>query len=168
MNIFLSFLQPKMAKRLSADSSHPEQQPPLVAKWRKKAPQYSNIIVDPTSVLANAVGVSAAGKGGATSTAEMVIGTKNPAHPSSDFALSVLVSPANAPVVTTNSRATSTFTAGVLGTGNSTTTSFNWLNNTLASPTVPGSVPSNSQVLASLFPLQTINLGHQGTPSVRK
>ena len=46
-----------MAKRLSAGASHPEQQPPPVAKRRKKAPQYSNIIVDPTSVLVNAGGV---------------------------------------------------------------------------------------------------------------
>ena len=157
-----------MAKRLSAGASHPEQQPPPVAKRRKKAPQYSNIIVDPTSVLVNAGGVSAPGKGGATSTAEMMIGTKNPAHPSSDFASSVLVSPANA-VVTTNTnnagRATSTSTTGVLGTGNSATTSFNQLSNAHAGGTVPGSVPSNSQVLASSFPLQTINLGQRGTAS---
>jgi hypothetical protein len=83
MNVFLSFFyNQKMVKHLSADSSYPEQQPPPVAKRRKKAPQYSNIIVDPTSVLADdAVRVSAAGKGGATSTAEMVIGTKNPRPP---------------------------------------------------------------------------------------
>ena len=158
-----------MAKHLSADSSYPEQQPPPVAKRRKKAPQYSNIIVDPTSVLADdAVRVSAAGKGGATSTAEMVIGTKNPALPSSDFASSVLVSPANAGATTNTSnagRATSTYTAGVLGAGNSTTTSFNRLSNTPAGPAVPGSVPSNSQVLASSFPLKTINLGQRGTAS---
>ena len=162
-----------MDKQLSADPSYPEQQPPPVAKRRKKAPQYSNISIDPTSVLADALGVSGGGVDGTLFAAAMGrSGSKHSAIPSSDFASSVLVSPTN-PVATTMNignagEATGTFTAGVTGTGNDTTTNFNRLSTIPAGrPVVPtGSIPSNSHVpVSSSFPLKTINLGRSGTAS---
>jgi hypothetical protein len=107
--------------------AYPEQQPPPVAEKRhKNAPQYSNKIVDPTSVLADAVGVSGGGVGGWCN----IYSNKQweGVAPKSDFASSVLVSPSNTVATTMNTgnarKATGTFTAGVLGTCNSTTTSF--------------------------------------------